>query len=133
MTQWETRFKEAFLCCDKRKSGSLQGPECADIYQSLGLVLTRQMRDSVPAMTMEEFIKYGMKLLEELPGDRGLEKLFEAIQNPKSKTVGIAELREVMGLMKNRTPEELDILMSTLDPHGTGKFSYQSFVDVFSK
>lgn len=127
------RFKEAFLCCDTHKVGTLQGPECACVYQSLGLVLNAQQAENVPAMSLGEFVQYGLNLTKELPADGGLQKLFEAIQNQKTKDIKTVELQEVMALMKNRTPEELEGLMKALDPKGTGKFGCKEFVDVFSK
>ncbi|ORM39786.1 uncharacterized protein BXIN_0148 [Babesia sp. Xinjiang] len=130
--EWELRFTEAFLCCDTQKIGMLQGPECAKIYQSLGLALSREQCNSCPPMNKDQFVQYGMKLVSELPQDGGLQKLFDAIKNSKSNTIGAAELKEVMALMKNRSPQELEGLMKIMDPDNTGRISYQSFVNVFT-
>ncbi|GIX66264.1 calmodulin, putative [Babesia caballi] len=131
--QWDSRFREAFLCCDTQKIGTLQGPECAMVYQSLGLVLSREQCNSLPAMNKDQFVETGMKLVSELQQDGGLKTLFEAIQHPQNKTIGASELQEVMALLKNRSPEDLAEVMKLLDPSNSGRINYQSLVDVFSK
>ncbi|CDR95902.1 hypothetical protein, conserved [Babesia bigemina] len=143
--QWESRFAEAFLCSDIPKIGTIQGPECANIYQSLGLSLTRDQIKSCGAMNKEQFVKKGMEIVSEQfvkkgmeivseqPSGGDLKRLFEAVQNSQTKTIGTAELQEVMGLMKNRSPQDLTRLIDLLDPEKTGRITYEKFVDVFSK
>ncbi|GFE53659.1 EF-hand calcium-binding site containing protein [Babesia ovis] len=131
--QWESRFAEAFLCCDSQKTGHIMGPDCAKIYQSLGLGLSREQCNSCPAMNKDQFVQYGMKLVNDLPQDGGLQKLFDAIKNPQSNSIGTAELKEVMTLMKNRSPQELEEALKIMDPKNSGRIDFQSFVNVFTQ
>ncbi|GBE59780.1 calmodulin 3 [Babesia ovata] len=133
MMQWESRLAEAFLCSDTQKIGIIQGPECANIYQSLGLSLSRDQIKSCGAMNKDQFVQKGMAIVSEMPAGGDLKRLFEAVQNPQTKTIGTAELQEVMMLMKNRSPQDLAELMNLLDPEKSGKITYERFVDVFSK
>ncbi|EDO06813.1 uncharacterized protein BBOV_IV004520 [Babesia bovis T2Bo] len=130
--EWESRFAEAFLCCDSQKLGHIQGPECAKIYQSLGLALSREQCNACPNMDKDQFVKYGMKLVSELPSDGGLQKLFDAIKGQKGDSIGAAELKEVMTLMKNRSPQEMEDAMKQLDPNNSGRINYQNFAKIFT-